>query len=303
MLKKYYKSPMSVTIPYSNRQLLSPLLWKEFLLQGLREDMLAFDWTSHALESKPARADIIAKAAGVWASQGLCTAAHLVSIELGRPVRFESLKRDGERLNSGDRVCSLEGDLIGILQLERTFLNLASYAAGIATHTRAFVDGVQASSLRHKPRIVPTRKTLPYYRDLAIGAVIVGGGFPHRIGLSGGVLIKENHIAGAGGIRQAIERARQNAPHTVRIEVEVRNLKELRDAIDARAEVIMLDNFSPAQVREALALQANPRPVFEVSGGIHLETLQDYLIEGVDVLSIGSLTHSVRALDLSLLVR
>ena len=149
---------------------------------------------------------------------------------------------------------------------------------------------------------MPTRKTLPGYRDLAIQATLLGGASPHRYNLSGGLLLKENHISAAGGIAQAVSAARKTAPHLLKIEIEVRSLAELKEALASGAEVIMLDNFSPSQVKEALKLKPTQGVQFEVSGGMNLATVKDYAIEGVDVISVGSITHSVKALDLSLLM-
>src|SRR5690606_37963643 len=170
----------------------------------------------------------------------------------------------------------------------------------------SIVDGAwkKSRSPGEAPRVTSTRKILPYYRDVAIAAVMAGGGFAHRVSLDGGALIKENHIAAAGGIRAAIRGARAVAPHLLKIEIEVRNLKELREAVDAGADVIRLDNFSTKSVREAVDLveESHRSPLIECSGGITEETIGNYAIPGVHVLSIGGLTHSVKAIDLSLLV-
>ena len=149
-----------------------------------------------------------------------------------------------------------------------------------------------------------TRKTLPGYRDLSILGLQVGGGYAHRVSLSGGVLIKENHIVIAGSIQKAVDGARSIAPHGLKIEVEVRSVKELQQALKARVDCVLLDNFQPSQVQTALEIMSKHEycPLIEVSGGLTEANIVEYAIEGVDVLSVGSLTHSVKSLDLSLLI-
>jgi nicotinate-nucleotide pyrophosphorylase (carboxylating) len=188
------------------------------------------------------------------------------------------------------------------LVFERSFINLAAYCGGIAFQTRRLLELVNKKGMKNPPRITGTRKTLPGYRDLAIQSSIIGGAHPHRYNLSGGLLIKENHIRAAGSIAKAIHQARQTAPHLLKIEIEVRNLNELKEATDSGAEVIMLDNFSPELVLEAVKTKSQ-QTCFEVSGGINESNIDQYLIEGLDVISIGSITHSVKSIDLSLLVQ
>jgi nicotinate-nucleotide pyrophosphorylase (carboxylating) len=187
------------------------------------------------------------------------------------------------------------------LALERPFLNLVAYASGVASATRQLVDVVARVS---SARVTSTRKILPYYRDLAIYGVLCGGGVAHRVSLSGGVLLKENHIAAAGGIARAIKGVQAISPHGLKIEIEVRNLDELKQALKAGAEVVMLDNFEPEKVRAAVkqVRESKRAVVIEVSGGLTAANIAEYALPGVDVLSCGGLTHSVRALDLSLLV-
>jgi len=285
----------------------SPALWKPLLLTGLQDDCAQWDWT--ALSSKPDRvlgAKIIAKSDGIWAADGLLeTLADVAREQFGaKSFTVKSKTSNGSRLKKGAVVCEWRGPARAVLALERPFINLASYVGGIATSTRALVDVVQARCPRGTPRVSPTRKILPAYRDLAIHGVLVGGGHSHRTTLSGGVLIKENHVASAGSIARAIQNAREIAPHGLKIEIEVRNTRELKQAVQAGAEVIMLDNFTVTEARAAVALvkDLKPRPVLEISGGLTVDTISDYAISGVDVLSVGSITHSVRALDLSLLV-
>jgi nicotinate-nucleotide pyrophosphorylase (carboxylating) len=286
--------------------------WKELLRQGLRDDGWPWDWTTLGTMGRAdasLRARIVAKSPGIWAGEGLALAAERVSQELELPLKIRSRIKDGARLKPGDVVCEWEGAARSLLALERPFLNLASYVSGVATATRELVDEVARAwggNPGQPPRVTPTRKTLPGYRDVAVHGVNCGGGIPHRVSLSGGVLIKENHVAAAGGIASAVQGARAVAPHGLKIEIEVRGLRELQEAVEAGAEVIMLDNFTPPQVSEALGKLAGwargPLPLVEISGGISRDTIGSFAIPGVNIISSGSLTHSVRALDLSLLV-
>ncbi len=290
------------------------LEFKKHILQGLSDDGFSMDWTSLGTlvgrknTSETVRAEIIAKSNGVFFGSELARAAEAVSQEIGYPIEVKSKKSDGEVLKRGDIAWVWSGPTRSILVLERPFLNLASYLGGISTRTRGLVDLVEREAKKKKiaaPRVTSTRKTLPHYRDLAVTAVMAGGGSAHRVSLSGGTLIKENHIRAAGGIRQAIEGVRSVAPHLLKIEIEVTNLDELREALDCYAEVIMLDNFSPANVKKATRLiaESGKCPLIEVSGGIREDTIRDYVLPGVNIISIGGLTHSVQALDLSLLLK
>lgn len=280
--------------------------WKKWLLTGLEEDGAAFDWTARSLaklrpDTQATQARLVAKANGIWAAATGLRALELLSRELGSPLEIESSIEDGARIVPGQTLCTWKGSARSIVIFERSFINLASYTSGIATQTRTTVDRVMASGMKNPVRITATRKTLPGYRDLAVESTLIGGAHPHRFNLSGGLLLKENHIAAAGGITAAIRSARSTIPHLLKIEIEVRNLEELKEAISAGAEVIMLDNFSPEQIRTAVPLKTDG-VCFEASGGISLSNLDSYLIEGLDVISIGALTHSVKALDLSLLM-
>jgi nicotinate-nucleotide pyrophosphorylase (carboxylating) len=278
---------------------------RRHLQTSLEEDGGSLDWTSRGVTptSKKATATILAKSDGVWCGEWLCPAVEGLAREMNLSLQVKSLKRDGERVRKGEKVVRWSGDAEAILVFERSFLNLASYLSGISTRTRTLVDLVDAKLGKKAPRITATRKILPGYRDLALYAVICGGGYSHRVNLSGGVLIKENHIRSAGSIRKAIEGVRAIAPHGLKTEVEVTNLKELKEALAEKAEIVMLDNFSPEEVASALKItaKANYPVCVEVSGGLSESTIQQYAISGVNVLSIGGLTHSVRAFDLSLL--
>lgn len=289
-------------------------VWKELLTQGLEEDDWRWDWTTLGTLKVPQqklKASVRAKSHGVWAGSPLVDAVneHPENIQAAHsnevgPLIARSYLKDGEHFEPGTIVAELEGPGRLLLAFERPFLNLASFVSGIATRTADLVARVQSACPNKTPKVTSTRKTLPGYRDLSIHGVRAGGGYSHRMSLSGGVLIKENHIAAAGGIREAIEGVRKIAPHGLKVEVEVRSIEELRDALKANAEIVMLDNFNPNQVREALRVvhEASFHPLIEVSGGLNEKNISTFAIEGVDVLSVGSLTHSVQAVDLSLLV-
>lgn len=283
--------------------------WETLLRSGLEEDGWPWDWTSLGVDAgtRVIGARIIAKSAGVWAAGPLGRALEKLSPALdskGQGITVPAAVEDGRPYKKGEVLCRWRGPARSVLALERPFLNLAAYVCGIATETQALVAAAKKASPKRPPRIVLTRKTLPGYRDLAIHAVLAGGGHPHRLNLAGGVLIKENHVAAAGGIAKAIAGAREAAPHGLKIEVEVRDSRELEQAIRSGAEGVLLDNFTPQEVKRALAVaeRASPRPFIEVSGGVHAGNIARYALEGVDVISVGAITHSVRAADLSLLV-
>jgi nicotinate-nucleotide pyrophosphorylase (carboxylating) len=298
---------------------MASLIFKDLLVQALNEDGAGLDWTSRGtlLSKKNAqgKAKVIAKSKGIWAGEMLAQVTQSLSQEMGAPFTIKMLVKDGDRLLPGDVVCEWKGSLAGILALERPFLNLCGFSGGIAQKTRTLVDLMDSKWKTFRlgtapPRLTLTRKTLPYYRDLSILAVMAGRGHAHRVSLSGGVLIKENHIEASGSIKRAIDGVKKTAPHSLKIEIEVRNIEELKQALGAHADVIMLDNFNPEQVKAALKVvdaatksESTHRPTIEVSGGIQAENIQNFVMPGVDVISVGSLTHSVTAIDLSLLVQ
>jgi nicotinate-nucleotide pyrophosphorylase (carboxylating) len=205
--------------------------------------------------------------------------------------------RDGDALKKGDVVLRVAGPTASLLTAERTALNFIQRLSGIATLTRRFVAEVEKTGVR----IVDTRKTMPAFRALEKFAVRCGGGFNHRSSLGEHVLIKDNHIAAAGSLTKAVNLARAGAPHLAKIEVEAKTMAEVREAVRAKAEVILLDNMSPESVRAAVELIAGAAMV-EVSGGVRFETLRAYAIPGVNVISVGALTHSAPSADLSLTI-
>lgn len=214
-------------------------------------------------------------------------------------LAFTAKAEDGAFVTKGTVIAEVSGRARSILSAERLSLNLLQRMSGIATATRQFVEAV-----RDIPgvRIVDTRKTTPGHRLLEKYAVRVGGGHNHRFGLFDAVMIKDNHIQAAGGIRAAVARAKASVPHTMTIEVETETLEQVEEALDAGADIIMLDNMSVDEMKEAVRLikSRSPRTIVEASGGVRLETVRAIAGTGVDVISAGSLTHSVRATDISL---
>lgn len=202
---------------------------------------------------------------------------------------------DGEEIQADIQVFRIEGRIRSLLTAERTALNLLQRLCGIATLTRRMVDAISGTSCR----LLDTRKTTPLWRSLEKLAVRHGGGNNHRFGLSDGVLIKDNHVAAARSVGEAVRRARLGAPHTLRIEVEVENLDQLEEALQAGADVILLDNFSLDLIKEAVS-RNNGRALLEVSGGVTLHTVAAIAETGVDFVSCGALTHSAGAIDISM---
>lgn len=220
---------------------------------------------------------------------------------LDNTITLESRVYDGEAIASGTEFARIEGPATVLLTGERTALNIMQRLSGVATITKAFVDRIEGTGAR----IVDTRKTTPGLRLLEKYAVTVGGGSNHRFGLDDGVLIKDNHIALAGGVRRAVELARRAVSHLMKIEVEVSNQAQLREAITAAADVIMLDNMPVDEVRESVKMirEQAPGAIIEASGGINLENVRSYAECGVDIISTGAITHSVAAVDISLKIR
>ncbi|CAN7144708.1 carboxylating nicotinate-nucleotide diphosphorylase [Paenibacillus sp. LjRoot56] len=213
-------------------------------------------------------------------------------------LRFETKVVEGSSVNKGTILAEVEGNTRSILLGERLSLNLMQRLSGIATKTHEFVVALEGLPTR----LVDTRKTTPGHRLLEKYAVRVGGGYNHRFGLYDAVMIKDNHIKGSGGITQAVQAARQNIPHTMKIEVEVENFEQLHEALQAGADIIMLDNMAPAQMKEAVSIIKSKAPhiVVEGSGSVTPQTIKAMAETGVDVISVGRLTYSVAALDISL---
>lgn len=266
------------------------------LRTALTEDLGAGDITTRltvAPETR-ARAQIVAKEEAVIA--GVPLVRKLCDI-LGGGVDLHERVADGARVGPGAVLVTLAGPAHTLLPVERVALNLLQHLSGIATMTAHFVRLVAGTGCR----IVDTRKTLPGLRILQKYAVRAGGGSNHRFGLADGILIKENHIAAAGGLALAVRAARAGAPHGMRVEVECRTLDDVRAALDAGAELVLLDNMTIPQLAEAVQF-VNRRALVEASGGVTEKTVSAVAATGVDLVSVGALTHSVRAADVHMLL-
>jgi nicotinate-nucleotide pyrophosphorylase (carboxylating) len=266
--------------------------------RALEEDGAWQDVTTAATVDPQQRgtATVLAKSAGVLA--GLPVMGAVFSI-VDPTLRFNPLKRDGERITPGEHLAVIEGSYASILRAERVALNLLQRLSGIATLTAMAVSGTNGTPAR----IVDTRKTTPGLRALEKYAVQAGGGHNHRFNLADGILVKDNHLAALRarglGIADAVRLARERAPHTLRVELEVTSLAEVDAALAAGADIILLDNMSLAEMRQA-AGRCRGRALTEASGGIKPESVREVAESGVDLISIGALTHSAPALDISL---
>lgn len=263
---------------------------------ALAEDIHTGDITTLSVLPKPRvmRARLIAKEPMVLAGVAV---AERVFARLDASIRFTAAFADGDRLETGDVIARIEGDAAMLLQGERVSLNLMQRMCGIATQTAEYVKEIAGTGAR----VVDTRKTTPGLRVLEKYAVRVGGGTNHRTGLYDGVLIKENHIAAAGGILEAVRLARAYIPHTLKVEVETETLEQVSLALQAGADIIMLDNMTLDQMREAVQLIAG-KALVEASGGVNLKSIRGIAETGVDIISVGALTHSVQASDISMLM-
>jgi len=281
-----------LTLDNYDRTSIGKLIW-----DALREDVGAGDVTCNAVLSGKEKGS-----AGAIAKSELVVAGGDVFRETFRQVdpnlAFTILAAEGQEVWPGTLLAEISGSLKSILMAERTALNLLQRMCGIATATRAFVRAVAGT----EARILDTRKTAPGLRFLDKYAVRIGGGHNHRFALYDGVLIKDNHIAAAGGVMEAVRRARRGVAHTLKIEVEVRNLAELEEALAAGADVIMLDNMGAGDMKTAVAVAAGRVPL-EASGNVTLDNVRAIAATGVNFISVGALTHSVRAADISLLIQ
>lgn len=272
-----------------------PALVREIVARALAEDIGAGDITSRACVPPDlvACGEVIGKEAGIVS--GLYVAGECFRQVSQGTARWEAIMWEGDEFGAGDVLARVCGPARELLAAERTALNFLQRLCGIATLTRRYVDAVEGTSCR----ILDTRKTTPGLRALEKAAVRAGGGHNHRFALYDGLLIKDNHIAVCGGISNAIARARRVAPPTAAIEVEVQDFDQLDEALQAGADVIMLDNMSVEEVRQAVGRIAG-RARVEASGGISPDNARAYAMAGVDFISAGSLTHSAPAVDLSL---
>ena len=263
---------------------------------ALEEDAGLGDVTSRAIFSAKDHSQAFISAGADLIICGLGVAAQVFA-KTDAALKVRLVASDGDKVKKSGVVLRVAGPTASLLTAERTALNFLQRLSGVATQSRKFADAVAGSGVR----IADTRKTTPGWRALEKYAVRCGGCANHRSSLGEHVLIKDNHIAAAGSLTKAVERCRVAAPHSAKIEVEATTLAEVREALRARADVILLDNMNPTQIRAAVKVIAQ-RAVVEVSGGIRFETLRDFALPGVDVISIGALTHSAPAADLSLTI-
>ena len=271
---------------------LDPSVYRDLVRRAIAEDLGVGDITTEAIVS----GDVLAR--GVLLAKSPCVLAGLdiareVFDQIDAATRFEGVKADGDACAAGETCAHVSGRAAALLAGERTALNFLQHLSGIATLTRRFVDAAAG-----RVTILDTRKSVPTFRALAKYAVRCGGGLNHRRGLFDGVLIKDNHIRVAGGIVEAVRRARAAAPG-VTVEVETESLADVQAALEAKADVIMLDNLDDEAVRAAVAIIAG-RAQTEVSGGVTLERMRTLATLGVDFVSVGALTHSAPAVDISL---
>jgi nicotinate-nucleotide pyrophosphorylase (carboxylating) len=268
---------------------------------ALDEDVGRGDFTTlwTVPPERRAVARIVAKAPGVIAGSEVA-AEVFRSVDTG--LWIDVVVEDGRAVTDGDEVMRISGSAASILTAERTALNFLQQLSGVATMTRRYVDAIAGTGAR----VIDTRKTTPGMRRLEKAAVVAGGGANHRVGLFDMVMIKDNHIAAAGGITTAVAAVRARNDRGLRVEVETTSLDEVREALAAGVDRIMFDNMTPETMRQAVALvraAGEGRPETEASGGITLETIRGYAETGVDFISVGALTHSAPALDLSLRLR
>ncbi|MCK9211301.1 MAG: carboxylating nicotinate-nucleotide diphosphorylase [Ignavibacteriaceae bacterium] len=261
---------------------------------ALKEDIGAGDITTNLLIAKnqKAKAFFLAKEDGIIAGLNI---AKMVFQQLDQTTKWKSFIKDGELVTAGTRIAEVKGSLRALLTGERTALNILQRMSGIATATNNFVTVVKDTNAK----ILDTRKTVPGFRLLDKYAVKLGGGINHRIGLFDMVLIKDNHIKAAGSITNAVNKIKKGLTKKIKIEVETRNLEEVREALDCKVEIIMLDNMSVAEMKDAVMIIGGKAKI-EASGNINLQSLRKIAETGVDFISVGALTHSVKALDISM---
>ena len=261
---------------------------------ALKEDIGTGDITANTTipENKTAAGRFIAKERGVICGLEVCGRVFLA---LDANIKFTALKKDGDQIEPGEIIADVSGNARNLLTAERTALNLLQKMSGIATLTALTVSQIEGT----KTRIADTRKTTPGLRVLEKYAVKTGGGINHRFNLSDGILIKDNHITAAGGITEAVKSARTNAPHTLKIEVECETLKDVKQALTAGADIIMLDNMSNSEMKKAVEIISG-KAITEASGNMGDKNLRAVAETGVDIISMGAITYCAKYLDISL---
>ena len=272
---------------------LKPILIDKYILAALREDMTSGDITTDSiLKDEKAEVNLFAKDKGILA--GLDVFKRVFEI-LDEDVTFEFYFSDGDEVKNKDLVGKISGRAKSILEGERTALNFLQRMSGIATYTKKMVDALDSEHVK----ILDTRKTTPNMRIFEKYAVTLGGGYNHRYNLSDGIMLKDNHIDAGGGIREAVEKVRSLNPFVKKIEVEVENFDQVREALEAKADIIMLDNMDIEEIREACKI-INKRAIIECSGNVSLENINSYKELDIDYISSGAITYSAGVLDLSM---
>ncbi len=266
----------------------------DFIARAFAEDIGTGDITTQTTipEGTTISGRFIAKEGGILCGLDIASAVFQYA---DKDIVLDCHYKDGDEVKKGDIIAHVSGDAAGILTGERLALNLMQRLSGIATNTRKAV----AQIADFPAKIADTRKTIPGLRVFEKYAVKTGGGTNHRFNLADGILIKDNHIKAAGSITNAVKSAKANAPHTLKVEVEVESLDQLKEALDAGADIVMLDNMDNATMKQAVAQTAG-RALLEASGNMGEKDLAEVAATGVDIISIGALTHSVKALDISL---
>lgn len=272
---------------------LKPILIDKYILAALREDATSGDITTDAiLRDERGQVNLIAKDKGILA--GLDVFKRVFEI-LDDGVTFEFYFSDGDQVNNKDLIGKISGSAKSILEGERTALNFLQRMSGIATYTKKMVDALDSDHVK----ILDTRKTTPNMRVFEKYAVTLGGGYNHRYNLSDGIMLKDNHIDAAGGITSAVEQVRTLNPFVKKIEVEVENFDQVREALEAKADIIMLDNMDIEEIKEACKI-INKKAIIECSGNIKLENINSYRDLDIDYISSGAITYGAGVLDLSM---
>lgn len=272
---------------------LKPILIDKYILAALQEDMTSGDITTDAiLKDERAEVNLRAKDKGILAGLDVFKRAFEI---LDEDVSFEFYFSDGDEVNNKDLIGKISGRARAILEGERTALNFLQRMSGIATYTKKMVDALDSDHVK----ILDTRKTTPNMRVFEKYAVTLGGGYNHRYNLSDGIMLKDNHIDAAGGIREAVEKVRRLNPFVKKIEVEVENFDQVREALEAKADIIMLDNMDIEEIKEACKI-INKRAIIECSGNISLENINSYRDLDIDYISSGAITYGAGVLDLSM---
>lgn len=271
-------------------------IWADICKNALAQDLGRGDITTNTLvpASQQAEAEMVAREDFI-----VCGLPVIVEVfnQVDPRIRIFPDKPDGKGVRSGNRICTISGPARGILTGERVALNFFQNLSAVASLTKQFVEKIKGTNAR----IVDTRKTTPGLRQLQKYAVRVGGGYNHRMGLDDGVLIKDNHIALAGGITAAMKLMQESASHLHRIEIEVETLEQVREALDAGAQAILLDNMDLAMLEKAVAI-AGGKALLEASGNVTLDTVASIAATGVDLISVGAITHSAGSRDVTLLI-